>query len=227
MRTRMKSVLRSRTTRVIAAAAVASGLAIMASGSTGAYFSESQTGGITGTVGAVHLSTSSTTFTWNNLMPGEPQSASVDFRNTGTGPQDFYLVFPNATALSALNSLGTYGEVHISVNGNEIFGSANLNDGYPCGTPGNPGVATLCPVPQQLLLASNVPTNVLNSFKFQFNYAGKLGSASHSSGGGIFNTYPVYKADGSTPDQKTVNQSDGVGNGLPFQVVAVQVGQQP
>jgi len=217
----MKQFVQSRTTRVLVAAGIAASLAIMATGTTGAYFSESKDGGITGTVGAVHLSVPNSTFAWTNMMPGVADSAKVDFTNVGTGHQDFYLVFPNATALSALNDLGTFGEVHIAVNGVEQFASANLSDRYPCGTPGNTGVATVCPVPQQMLLASDVAVGATNSFTFAFNYASKLGTASHSSGGGVFNTYPA--ADG----QKTIVAGDGTGNGLPFRVVAVQVGQQP
>jgi hypothetical protein len=54
---------------------------------------------------------------------------------------------------------------------------------------------------------------------FRFNYASKLGTASHSSGGGVFNSYPV-------PGQVTTVAGES-GSGLPFQVVATQVGQTP
>ena len=233
MRTSMKQFAQSRSARIGGAFVVVAVFAAMAISTTGAYFSASKDGGITGTVGSVKLDTSGGSgangldFTFTNLMPGVAQSATVNFQNKGTGHQDFYLVFPNLTALSALNSLGTYGEVHIAVNGVEKFASVNLNDGYPCGTAGLNGVATLCPVPQQMLLASDVAVSATNSFTFAFNYASKLGTASHSSGGGVFNTYPVYKADGVTKDQNTVIASDLSGNGLPFRVEAVQVGQLP
>lgn len=203
------------------AVTLAGSLAVLASGTTGALFSESKGGGITGTIGAVHLETSNTTFVWTGMMPGEPKSDSVTFKNKGTGPQDFYLVFPNETALSSLNSLGEYGEAHISVNNVEKFASVNLNDGYPCGTPGINGAATLCAIPPKMLLASNVAVNETGSFTFTFRYAAKLGTKSHSSGGGVFNAYPA------ADHQNTVRPADGTGSGLPFQVVAVQVGQQP
>ena len=235
MRTSMKQFVESRTTRVLVAAGIAAGLAIMATGTTGAYFSQSKDGGITGTVGSVKLDTSGGSgangldFTFTNLMPGVAQSATVNFQNKGTGHQDFYLVFPNATALSALNSLGSFGEVSIAVNGSPLFASKNLSDKYTCGTVST-GYPDICPVPQQMLLASDVTVGVTNSFTFAFNYASKLGNASDThpayAGGGVFNTYPVLKADG-TKDQTTVNSTDGNGNGLPFRVVAVQVGQQP
>ena len=65
--------------------ALAGALAIVASGTTGAYFSETQPGTVAGTIGAVHVLTSNTTFAWTNMMPGDPKSATVNFTNTGTG----------------------------------------------------------------------------------------------------------------------------------------------
>ena len=165
----MHKSITMRVGAVGAASAMAGGLAVIASGTTGAYFSDTKTGSITGTIGNVHLSTTDTTFAWTDMMPGEAKSATVAFTGKGSGPQDFYLVFPNLTALSALNSLGEYGAVHISGNAMDNWDSANLNDGYPCGTPGNVGVATLCSVPQQLKLASNLGINETRNFTFQFN----------------------------------------------------------
>jgi hypothetical protein len=109
--------------------ALAGALAIVASGTTGAYFSAAQDGTITGAIGTVKLSATNTTFAWTNMMPGDPKSATVNFTNTGTGPQDFYLVFPNDPALHALNNLGSYGEVHVVSDGTDVFDSANLQDG--------------------------------------------------------------------------------------------------
>ena len=195
---------------------LAGGLAVIASGTTGAYFSETKTGAMNGTIGSVHLSTSETTFNWNGIMPGVRQPANVEFTNTGTGPQDFYLVFPNATALSALNSGGRYGEVHISVNGVEKFASKNLNDN-PAYTCVNREIDA-CPVPQKMLLASDVAKDAVNAFKFEFNYPATIGNGWQ---GLAFNHYPV------SDHQFTVNAADGIGAGLPFSVVAVQVGQQP
>ena len=65
--------------------ALAGALAIVASGTTGAYFSAAQDGTITGAIGTVKLSTTNTTFAWTNMMPGDPKSATVNFTNTGTG----------------------------------------------------------------------------------------------------------------------------------------------
>jgi hypothetical protein len=209
-------------------------------GSTGAYFSEAQGGSITGAVGAVHLGTSNTSFAWTNMMPGEPKTASVDFQNTGTGNQDFYLVFNNVPALHALNNLGSYGEVHITDgNGTHLFDSANLQDGrhlasgVPDGTNTCGGFSTTgCwPLPISLKLASNVTPLAWNSFTFSFNYAGKLGSATlthpASSGGGTFNQYPLSGADVFTGPAGAADAGGSPSAGLPYQIVAVQVGQTP
>ena len=129
-------------------------------------------------------------------------------------------MFNNPTALSALNNLGTYGEVHITANGgSEVFGSANLNDRYACGAPSNPGVATVCAVPKAIKVASSVNPNETGSWAFTFNYAAKL-SGQTPAGGGVWNSYPVT-------GQTTTNAADGTGAGLPYQIVATQVGQTP
>ena len=211
--------------------ALAGALAVVASGTTGAYFSETRTGAISGTLGTVHVQTeggaaiNNPTFSWDNMLPGEFKEATVTFKNTGTVPQDVYLKFPNATALSGLNSLGTFGEAHIIVNGIEKFASQNLTDKYPCGTPGLSGVATLCPVPSTQLLATDVAPGANGTMTFKFRYASKLAhttrDSSDTSGGGIFNAYPAW--DG----QVTTISADGKGVGLPWQFVATQVGQQP
>ena len=120
------------------------------------------------------------TFAWDNMLPGEYKSVTVDYKNDGTEPQDVYLTFPNLTALSALNTLGTYGEVHVSVNGTEVYANANLNDKPNNGTTG---------LPAQIKLQEGLAVNHTGTFTFQFRYADKLGGAqgatAHSTGGGV------------------------------------------
>lgn len=211
------------------AAAVAAGIAFTASTTTGANFSDTKTGAIDGTVGQVRVTgsggdgTNNMDLHFNGLLPGVPQAVTSYYTNTGSGPEDIYVVFNNATALSALNDLGTYGEVHIDINGTEMFASKNLNDNYPCGTPSlDPAtIPPLCPVPQVIKVASNLAPNAYGSWTFQFNYGTKL---SQQPGVGTtvnWNTFPA--ADG----QKTVNASDGTGNGLPYEFVAEQPGVVP
>ena len=224
--------------------AMAGALAIAASGTTGAYFSQTKDGNVSGTFGSVTLTTSDTMFTWTNMMPGEAKTATVGFTNTGSGPQDFYIVFPNVPALHALNNLGTYGEVHVA--GGEItnvvplFDSMNLQDGRHPNTSGNlnscgnvfaqanPPKAGCWPLPPKLRIAANVAANATGSVSFTFNYAGILGDGTPgpSVGVGVFNSFPLTN---TTKDvyAGSPDAAGPAGDGLPFQIVAVQVGQQP
>ena len=208
-----------------AVAAVIAGLAAM--GSSGAYFSDTHTGTITGSIGVVSVSTNggngaqNMDFQFTNLLPGTPQSATVTYQNTGSGPEDIYLTFPNATALSALNNLGTYGSAHVDSNGTEIFGSANLNDDTTTCPPGSTTTANPIPcdaLPAQLKLASNVQPGATGTVTFTFAYASKLSTQPTSPT--AWNTYPVT-------GQTTVNAVDGTGAGLPWGLVATQPGQTP
>jgi len=226
-----------------ASLAVAGGMIVSASGVTGAYFSASKSGTITGTLGTVSIATSggngasgsngSIDFQWANMFPGVAKSATVNYTNTGPGPVDVYLTFPNDVALSALNDLGTYGEVHISTpTRGEIFASTNLrdtNNGNNGTTPGdshgclpyNNSAATSTtppgcnPLPNVVMIATGVASGASGSFTFSFNYAGKLTGPQ----GGTFNVYPAT-------DSSVVTHSDNssTGSGLPFQVVAEQGG---
>ncbi|MEJ0073444.1 MAG: hypothetical protein WDN27_05200 [Candidatus Saccharibacteria bacterium] len=82
---------------------------------------------------------------------------TVSYTNSGSSAEDVYLVFNDPTANSTLNTLGTYGEVHISANGVQKFDSANLNDrSSTCGPFSPSGCWPLTPVfglVQNLLLA--------------------------------------------------------------------------
>jgi hypothetical protein len=213
--------------------ALAGTLAVVASGTTGAYFSAAQGGTISGAIGTVALSTTNTTFAWTNMMPGEPRTVTVNFTNTGTGPQDFYLAFPDDPALHALNNLGSFGEVHVLSGGTDVFDSTNLNDGRHDTSTTAPGsnscgsifsaTGTGCwPLPTNLKLAGSLAANATSSFTFSFNYAGKLGKG--SGGGGVFNSYPLTAL---TDANVAADTAGPAGAGLPFQVVAVQVGQTP
>ena len=51
----------------------------------------------------------STDLSFNRLLPGAQQTVTVNYRNSGSSNEDVYVIFPNATALSALNTLGHYG----------------------------------------------------------------------------------------------------------------------
>lgn len=196
-------------------------LVIAATGMTGAYFSDTHHGDIAGNLGSIKVTPSggtgsdSTDFTFTNMLPGEPQTATIQYQNTGLNAEDVWLVFDNATALSALNNLGSFGEVHVS-NGNELFGSANLNDRSSTCGPFSP--SGCWPLPSQIKVGSNIAPTAGGFVKFTFNYAGKLQNPAAE--GAPFNLYPVA-------GQNTVNAADGTGSGLPYELVATQVGQTP
>ena len=208
--------------------AAAVGLAATASGLTGAYFTDSKAGTITGTIGAVKIATSGGTGTngldiaFVNLMPGEPQTLDINYLSQGTGPQDIYLTFPNVPALHALNNLGTYGSVTITdTSTGLVFLSSNLNDGRTtpdfvnsCG-PFSP--AGCWPLPTKLLVRSNLAPGAGGTVHFTFAYPGKL----TGNGPGVWNSYPSF------PQAYGADAAGTPGNGLPFNVVATQVGQTP
>jgi hypothetical protein len=208
--------------------------AFVASGQTGAYFSDTHTGSISGTIGSIRITPSGGTesndgsfmdLAFSNLLPGDPQTVTVNYQNTGANTEDVYIVFPNATALSALNNLGRYGTVHLSSSGNgavgDVFDSANLNDDSTTCPVGSAIGGPACePLPSQLLIASGVNPGGSGSFSFSFNYASKLSTQAPVGSTAYWNTYPVA-------GQTTTNAADGTGNGLPYEIVATQQGVTP
>jgi hypothetical protein len=210
-------------------------------GISGAYYSDSKAGAITGANGTISVTGwggsggNNLDLAFNNLLPGVAQTVVANFKNTGTTPQDVYIVF-NQTALSALSNLGSYGEVHMSINGAETFVSKDLND-----HPVDQGLVdymgnVIKTVPQKYKVASDLAPGAIGSWSFSFNLDGVRTTGS---GGGVWNTYPLvasgtpagtgYPNDGNIAgyNQHYFNATDGTGAGLPYKIVAVQVGQQP
>lgn len=187
---------------------VAAGLVGSVGGSL-AYFTDSQAGSLTGSIGSIKGQTNTNTLAYTNLLPGEVQTVDAKVTNTGLNNQDVWVVFDNADALHALNNLGTYGEFHIAANGSAKFDSANLNDRSSTCGPFSPDGCW--PVPQKVKLASNVPPTGTVTYSLGFGYAGKLQGQS-AEGGGAWNSYPLGAPTAS---------------GLPYKIVETQVGQQP
>ena len=153
-------------------------------------------------------------------MPGEAQTATVNFTNTGKKAQDIYLTFPNRSALHALNNLGSFGEVTVANGGATLFHSTNLNDGRRASDTGDTcgGFSeTGCwPLPTKLKVATNVAPAASGSVTFSFSYPAKQTFGQDVA----FNVYPSF------PEAFRLDAADS-GKGLPVNVVAVQVGQQP
>jgi hypothetical protein len=178
--------VKTSTTVKLATGAAAVGAAALligpATGTTGAYFTESKTGTINASTGGVHLSTTDLTLNFNNLLPGEFQTNDITFTATGSGLEDIWLVLPTDGSADALNgipgtpsgdaALGRYG--HFAVSGPDgAFTSYNLatagtgiHSGPTCTTDSygrggsetqavdrNDHTVPFCPVPNAILLS--------------------------------------------------------------------------
>jgi len=202
--------------------AVALTMALAAFGPTGAYFSDTAQGSIDGTVGSIKIDgVDRLDLHYNKLLPGESQTVSERYRNTGVNAQDVWVVFNNPDALHALNDLGTYGEFHVAANSIAKFDSANLNDDGD-GTPGCRGVfepAGCWPVPEMILLQSNLAPSAVGTVSFSFSYDGVKTVRQTEAGGGAWNAYPL-----PTPANPGAAPTE---SGLPYQIVATQHGQTP
>jgi hypothetical protein len=191
---------------------------------TGAYFSDTKAGTISGTVGAVKIVTwggsgaDGLNLNFTNLMPGEPQHVTMNYTSQGTGPQDLYLTFPDVAALHALNNMGSFGEVTISDSSTgQVFHSTNLNDNRPdaSGTCGAFSESGCWPLPAQLMVRSNLAPGASGSVTFTFSYPAK------KQGGQGLNWNP-YPSPGAVDSDSLTS-----GSGLPFRMVATQAGQTP
>ncbi len=215
----MKNLLSSKKSRIVGVfgtVSIAASLAVVGVTTTGAYFSDAKQGNLSGTVGSIKIigsggdGTNNLALNYENLLPGAAKTATLNYSNTGTSPEDVWIVFNNADALHALNDLGTYGEFHIAANGTALFDSANLNDDAN-GTCGPLSPAGCWPVPKMVKLASNVGPGSGGTASFTFAYASKL-SSQPTAGNAGWNAYPLAAPTAS---------------GLPYQLVATQAGQTP
>jgi hypothetical protein len=221
----MFGIPRARGVAFVATLALLGGTVWIAAGTTGAYFTDTHDGTITGSIGSIRVTpskadgTTGMKLSFDKLLPGDLQTVRVNYKNTGNSPEDVWIVFPNATALSALNSMGHWGEVHLGANGSEIFASTNLNDRTEtCSGP-------LCvPLLKQYPVAHDVAPGGEGYVTFSFALAAKMVTPPKA-----FNIYPAsvdsYQNDPTHLDyQYFIDPNDGHGAGLPYQIVATQVG---
>ncbi|MEO7006711.1 MAG: hypothetical protein ABI065_06730 [Terrimesophilobacter sp.] len=205
----MHGIFKARGLAFVATLALLGGTVWIAAGTTGAYFSDTHDGTISGTVGSIQVHTTGIggtgtdgmNLSFEKLLPGTPQTVSVDYSNTGNSPEDVWVVFPNSDALAALNDLGTFGEFGLSSStGGHIFYSHNLRDdrNHSCGELKASGC---WPLTKQYRVASAVQQSASGSVTFTFGIG----------------------ADAN--DQKKF--AAGAGLALPYQIVATQVGIKP
>lgn len=158
---------------------------------------------------------------FSGLLPGSPQTVTLDYRNTGARAEDVYVVFTNATALSALDSLGTLGQVQLSSAGGgavgNVFESTNLNDNLS--TCGHFSSSGCWPLLHQYELARRLAPTQGGSFSFRFGLS-SADTIQPAVGQTGWNPYPVK-------GQTVVVPSDGSGAGLPYELVATEPGVTP
>jgi hypothetical protein len=121
---------------------------------TGAYFTDSETGSIAGTTG--HLSVDKNTdygLNFNNLVPGEYKTLPVGYHTAGDTNEDIWLKFPAGTPYGQFTGtkgpgtsdpgvdgfhdggMGRFGHFAVANSGGTVFSSCNLQN-QPDGTSG-------------------------------------------------------------------------------------------
>jgi hypothetical protein len=152
---------------------------------TGAYFSDSASGTISGTMGSIKIQAgdggpAATTINFTKMLPGEAQSQTVSFTNTGQNVQDVWVVFDPAalgdhdhsTDTGKINDRGTYGEIHVKSGNTAVFDSANLNDDPNSCAPGT-GNPACNPLPEMIKLRDSLTPGGAGSFTFSYTPGAK------------------------------------------------------
>lgn len=178
----------SRKTKVagfLGTVAITGGLLASAVVGTGAYFSDTKANNhITGTMGSIKVEgrdgsgTNNLDIVFTDMLPGEEKSATLGYENTGTNAQDVWIVFKAADlgtgdGKTGINSLGTYGEVHVASNGSELFASQNLNDNNAT-CPVGVGSPACNPLPGKIKLAGALQPGHTGDFTFSFTPSAKF-----------------------------------------------------
>jgi hypothetical protein len=181
-----------------AAVGVTALLVGLAATGTGAYFTDSKSGTINASTGGVHVNTSDLTLNFATLLPGEFKTNTVSYTAAGTGAEDIWLVLPTDGSADAFTgtpgtasgnaSLGRYG--HVAVTSPEgSFTSYNLatagtgtHSGLSCAVDANghggsnvqaattADFPAFCPVPNAILLSSNLTYGQSGSADVTFGF---------------------------------------------------------
>jgi hypothetical protein len=192
---------------------------------TGAWFTDSQTGNLSATMGHLKLSTTDRTMALTGLMPGENRDKPIDYTvSVSSGTADIWLTFDTSSAEYGAftgesgnsaypdGGLGRYGHFAVANNGTTLFSSYNLAnasagvsgcanaDGHGFGrmATGVGDTPPYCGVPGAIKLASNVADGQTGHLKLTFGITGRA----------------------TTQGQVQVA-------GIPFQIVATQHGHMP
>ena len=188
---------------VAAAALIATG-----SGVTGAYFSDSHNGAINASTGAIKVNTNPADLALNftKLLPGNFQTVPVTYQAVGTDAEDIWLVLPTDGTAARFNgqkgtspgealALGRYGHFAVSSPAGS-FTSFNLTtaavpSAADCpvnanghggsieqGVDASHGYPAYCPVPNAILLGSNLTYGTSQTAQITFGYTKLLKSDS-------------------------------------------------
>jgi hypothetical protein len=192
-----------RITTFLATVGVSAALIGAGVSATGAYFSDTKPGAISGTIGSIKVGTGHTQIGFTNMLPGELQTVGDSYQNVGRNASDVWLVFEPNALHTIVNQLGTYGEAQFANNGIETFASQNLNDNTTSCPPGafDETHAPCAALPLNIKLADNLAPNASGSWSFGFMYASKLLNSSN------LDVTPAWN--------------------LPYQIVATQHGIAP
>ena len=178
----MHAILTNRTTKVVGflgTVALTGGLVASAVTGTGAYFSDTKANNhITGTMGSIQIEghdgsgTNNLDAVFSDMLPGETNSKTLRYTNTGHNDEDVWLVFKgpglgDGNATSGINSLGTFAEVHVASNGTERFASQNLNDRQSTCQVGT-GTPACNPLPSKIKVADALQPGHTGDFTFSF-----------------------------------------------------------
>lgn len=191
----------ARLTGFIGSAGATALLVGFAVSGTGAYFTDSEPGTLQGSMGTIQVDASGgygpngTDITFTNMLPGEAQTHTIDYTNTGANNQDVWVVFDQAylgdfdrdTDTGLINDRGTYAEIHITSFGAPRFESANLNDDADSCPPGA-GNPACNPLPKQILLASNLTPGASGDMVFSY-----MPGAKYRNNQGLPEFYLPYK----------------------------------
>lgn len=224
----MRITAKAKMLVLLGTALVCGGTYVAAASATGRYFDRGGNGKSAGTTGAVAIAVtdatdnSSTNLKFTGLLPGEMQTVTLNYQNSGTTNEDVYVVFPNETALGALNTLGNYGEVELTSSGSGAIGNV-FHSTYLSGSRATCGrfLPNGCwPLLSQYELARNIEPGAGGSFSFSFAYASAFDAQAPFGTTAYWNSYPVS-------GQTTGLTSNESGSGLPYKIVATQPGLTP
>lgn len=197
-------MFKSKTTRVTAfvgTLGASAALIGMAATTTGAYFTDTESGSITAKTGHLQIDKRSDyALNFNDMVPGVYQDRDVHYRTDSSTNEDIWLKFPDGVAYAKFTGeklgpnwpdggMGRFGHFEVKNSaGNTLFSSWNLQNesagvsgcananGHGSNQPPADRDATpaYCGVPRYMLIESDVPSGTENKFTMTFGVTGRM-----------------------------------------------------